>query len=71
MPYETYRAYCADNTDEMPLYLFDKHFAAKAPQLLDDFHVPPHFSDDLFAVLGEDARPDYRFGLDAIVRTCR
>ena len=23
--------------------------------------MPPHFNDDLFEVLGEEARPDYRW----------
>lgn len=43
-----------------PLYLFDKKFCKRAPQLAKDFSVPPYFQDDLFSVLGEDKRPDYR-----------
>ena len=56
-----YFAYCDANADELPLYLFDKAFALAAPQLACDYSVPPHFADDLFAVLGEDERPDYRW----------
>ena len=44
----------------MPLYLFDKRFCKTAPQLASDFSVPEYFTDDLFSVLGEDKRPDYR-----------
>lgn len=29
--------------------------------LAGDFSVPPHFSEDLFGVLGEESRPDYRW----------
>ena len=36
-------------------------FALAAPQLADDYCVPAYFADDLFAVLGEDDRPDYRW----------
>lgn len=60
MPFSTYLSYSDDNHDEMPLYLFDKLFAARAPGLAADYTVPPHFSDDLFALLGE-SRPDYRW----------
>ena len=44
----------------MPLYLFDKYFARKAPQLAEDYTVPEYFSEDLFSVLGEEERPHYR-----------
>ena len=52
--------YLARSRDEQPLYLFDKAFAAKAPQLAADYAVPHLFDDDLFGVLGE-ARPDWRW----------
>jgi hypothetical protein len=44
----------------VPLYLFDKDFAKKCAQLPNDYEVPKFFADDLFAVLGEEERPDYR-----------
>lgn len=39
MDFDEYLAYMAMNTDEMPLYLFDKHFADKAPSLAHDYQV--------------------------------
>lgn len=45
----------------MPLYLFDKRFVERSPRLAQDFTVPPYFSEDLFSVLGEKHRPDYRW----------
>ena len=33
--------------EERPLYLFDKHFADKCPELSQDYSIPPYFSDDL------------------------
>ena len=62
MRFKSYLEYAESNTDEMPLYLFDKHFAMKAPYLTKDYEVPEYFRDDMFAVLGEDGRPDYRWG---------
>ena len=32
--------------------------------------VPEHFLEDLFAVLGEDARPDYRWAAHTSCSTC-
>ncbi|EFJ50747.1 hypothetical protein VOLCADRAFT_103818 [Volvox carteri f. nagariensis] len=61
MPFSTYLSYCSSNRDEMPLYLFDKHFTAVAPSLELDYHVPPQFGEDLFGLLGEGERPDYRW----------
>eukprot|EP00198_Chlamydomonas_reinhardtii_P001554 XP_001690890.1 JmjC protein [Chlamydomonas reinhardtii] len=61
MPFSTYAAYAAANADEMPLYLFDKQFTATAPALASDYHVPEQFGEDLFGLLGETGRPDYRW----------
>ncbi|KAG2446007.1 hypothetical protein HXX76_000610 [Chlamydomonas incerta] len=61
MPFSTYAAYAAANADEMPLYLFDKQFTATAPALASDYCVPAAFGEDLFGLLGEAGRPDYRW----------
>jgi hypothetical protein len=37
-------------------------FASACPHLVGDYRVPAVFSEDLFEVLGEDRRPDYRCG---------
>lgn len=63
MPFSTYAAYCASNHDEMPLYLFDQRFSdpSRHPSLGSDYTVPGVFGEDLFALLGETQRPDYRW----------
>ena len=61
MSFEAYCSYADAQSDELPLYLFDKEFVKTAPQLAQDYTVPPHFDEDLFSVLGEEARPDYRW----------
>lgn len=59
LDFDAFCAYADDHCDDMPLYLFDRNFVAKAPQLGRDYSVPKYFADDLFSVLG-DKRPDYR-----------
>lgn len=61
MNFESYIHYCDTQHDEAPLYLFDKEFCDKAPDLAGDFVVPDYFSQDLFSVLGKEERPDYRW----------
>lgn len=39
MGFDNFLAYSQRLHDEMPLYLFDKHFASKAPQLAADYKV--------------------------------
>ena len=39
MRFKDFLQYLDLNSDDMPLYLFDKEFATKAPQLADDFQV--------------------------------
>ena len=39
MLFEDFLAYCDESRDDMPLYLFDKHFAKRAPELAADFEV--------------------------------
>jgi len=67
-PLSTYTTYMHDNTDESPLYLFDRAFASKtgidvsapahAPNA--SYWSPACFGTDLFHVLGEH-RPDCRW----------
>lgn len=58
-----YFRYCdaVEGHDDQPLYIFDKHFADKIPQLAEEYDVPEYFQEDLFKVLGEQRRPDYRW----------
>lgn len=67
-----YANYCSSAAEEAPLYLFDRTFATKCPQLLKDFdpalrETCPFWSreaehgHDLFNVLGEERRPDYQW----------
>ncbi len=69
---EEYAKYCEDVSEEAPLYLFDRTFAKKCPQLLHDYYDGlkescPYFDDeathghDLFSVLGKEKRPDHRW----------
>ena len=57
---ESFFQYMANQSDDMPLYLFDKDFAKRCPELTKDYSVPQPFAEDLFSVLG-DSRPDYRW----------
>ncbi|KAL9180814.1 hypothetical protein ACHAXT_011267 [Thalassiosira profunda] len=68
-----YLSYCASSTEEAPLYLFDRTFAAKCPKLLEDFdggmmescpwwaRYNAESGHDLFATLGKGRRPDYQW----------
>jgi histone arginine demethylase JMJD6 len=50
--------------DDIPLYLFDHSFAEnnkKTGELLNDYKVPEWFNDDWLSVLGDDARPPFRW----------
>lgn len=48
-------------SDDQALYIFDNNFAKKTPQLADSYTVPSLFTEDLFSVLGEEKRPDFRW----------
>jgi len=48
-----------NNSDESPLYLFDKHFAEKT-SMGEEYTIPPLFAEDFFSVLGKD-RPDRKW----------
>ncbi|KAF1781662.1 JmjC domain [Phytophthora cactorum] len=58
---DKYFNYCRTLLDDQPLFVFDKEFAAKVPQLAKDYTVPEYFQEDYFALLGEEKRPDYRW----------
>ena len=69
---ENYSKYCQSAAEEAPLYLFDRTFAQKCPQLLQDFDDAlkescPFWSGDaehghdLFSLLGEERRPDHQW----------
>ena len=61
-PLKTYVNYMNNNSDESPLYLFDKDFVGKMNlEVGGRYYWPPEcFGDDLFALLG-DQRPDSRW----------
>ncbi|KAK9494532.1 hypothetical protein V1508DRAFT_350982 [Lipomyces doorenjongii] len=54
-----YSQYMQHNTDESPLYLFDREFADKT-KLAAEYKVPDIFAADYFKVL-ESIRPDYQW----------
>ncbi|EKV16507.1 Cyclin-like F-box [Penicillium digitatum] len=64
----TYGDYMADNSDESPLYLFDRSFVSKmglsvgsSETTPDASYWPPAcFAEDFFSVLGDD-RPDHQW----------
>ncbi|KAH7464682.1 F-box protein [Phytophthora ramorum] len=60
-PIHKYFNYCRTLLDDQPLFVFDKEFAAKVPQLAEDYVVPEYFREDYFSLLGEEKRPDYRW----------
>ncbi|MCJ1357995.1 MAG: hypothetical protein MMC33_007993 [Icmadophila ericetorum] len=64
-PLKTYVEYMNSNTDESPLYLFDRAFVEKMQVMVGQveqrqYWTPRCFGEDLFAVLGEE-RPDSRW----------
>ncbi|GAX73493.1 hypothetical protein CEUSTIGMA_g945.t1 [Chlamydomonas eustigma] len=52
--------YMKRQSDEEPLYIFDKAFAERAPEMLSHFSVPSVFHQDLMSCLG-NSRPPYRW----------
>jgi hypothetical protein len=63
-PLKTYVEYMSNNTDESPLYLFDRSFVEKMDLrvALDSgsYWLPECFGEDIFTLLG-DQRPDHRW----------
>lgn len=57
-------AYCDGWNGEKPLYVFDKKLVMDVcPEITKDYTVPEYFtpSDDLFELMDEGDRPDYRW----------
>ena len=52
--------YMASQEDDSPLYVFDDTFGDESRALLDEYTVPPYFTEDLFSYLG-DNRPPFRW----------
>ena len=65
-PLHTYVDYMNDNSDESPLYLFDRSFVEKMEiqagekEGIGEYWAPECFGEDLFSVLDND-RPDHRW----------
>ena len=56
-----YIAYMENQTDESPLYLFDREFVEKTNgEMEEGFAAPKCFGQDFFEVLGKD-RPDHQW----------
>ncbi|CAM9208588.1 unnamed protein product, partial [Phaeothamnion confervicola] len=53
--------YATETADDMPLCIFDKRFADKAPDIAAAYAAPAPIPGDLLATLGEAARPDWRW----------
>eukprot|EP01087_Luapelamoeba_hula_P020468 TRINITY_DN698_c0_g1_i3.p1 TRINITY_DN698_c0_g1~~TRINITY_DN698_c0_g1_i3.p1 ORF type:complete len:697 (-),score=118.00 TRINITY_DN698_c0_g1_i3:17-2107(-) len=60
MKLKNYFEYAATNTDEDPIYVFCPYYGDRAPALLSDYEIPPHFTEDFLPLLGEK-RPSYRW----------
>jgi len=63
MRFKDYLRYIRGNQDEKPIYLFDNKFLERAPDMRDDWEVPPFFGEDLFNLMTDVDRPDYRWFL--------
>ena len=55
--------YLVYSQDDSPLYLFEGALERHGTSLLKDFKVPKYFKEDLFSLVGEKARPPYRWFL--------
>ena len=64
IPLDKYFLYARRVTqEESPLYLFDKRFGEKTPELLQDFIMPEFLKEDFYSYLQTHARPSFRWWL--------
>lgn len=60
MKLSDFLSYCDDWNGEKPLYIFDKKILSSS-ELIGDYTVPDVFSEDLFDLMEDDDRPDYKW----------
>lgn len=65
LPLKLFLRYMRSQRDDSPLYIFDSMYNDKKTpsQLLQEYAVPPYFSEDLLGLVGEHRRPPYRWML--------
>jgi hypothetical protein len=56
-----YFAFCHSYDGEKPMYIFDKKFQQRVPELARDYSVPEYFAQDLFSLMSDDDRPDHKW----------
>ena len=58
-----YLEYLVYNKDDSPLYLFESSLEnnKEMAPILENYHVPIYFQDDLLKYAGEKDRPPYRW----------
>ncbi len=58
-------SYMHTNRDDSPLYIFDDSFDQDpvSSKLLDHYHIPSYFKQDLFCLVGDSRRPPHRWFL--------
>lgn len=64
LKFKYFAEYMRENEDDSPLYIFDPDFGTRkrSADMLNDYHVPRFFEDDLFELLGTHTkRPPYRW----------
>lgn len=55
-------AYADGWNGEKPLYVFDKKVTCQiTPELQSHYTIPPYFREDVFSLMNEEERPDYRW----------
>ena len=57
-----YRRYLQSEAklDDSPLYIFDSAYGERAPEMLQNYQIPPYFTEDLFRLVG-GRRPPHRW----------